>query len=237
MNRLIRWTLASLALALSSYPAQALTLSSSITQARVLSRDASSSARQRFTDAQITALLNEGQSQAIARTWCAQSSTTIQLVVGTTYYAVPSNFLAVRRVTRDNLQIQEITPAALDSRSRGWETVTGVPLYYFINFSTRGMIGFSPFPTVATDTATIKMDYFIKVNDLSSSSDQPFNGIQEFTDFHYGLPLFAAYRMTLIMGDSTLAGAYLQGYESMVQNLAQRCTDRPNYLPGAIAKP
>ena len=216
-------------------PASARQLSSLRDDARLLARDTGTS-RQRFTDAQITQLLNEGQQQAIARTWCVQSSHTFTLVSGTTYYALPSDFLAVRRVRRDDLMIEEKSPAALDSRTRGWETSTGVPTVYFLNYSTRGVIGFAPFPGATTDTGTIKMDFFSRVADMSSSTDHPFDGIAEFYDFHHGLPFFAAYKMALIDGLTDRAAFFLQQYELMVKTMAERCTDRPNYLPNATGK-
>lgn len=224
------------ALVLSPVVSEARQLSSLITDARLLASDNGSS-RRRFTDAQITAFINDGQSQAISRSWCVQKSTSFQLASGTTYYATPSDFVAVRRITKDKLNLQEMTPAGLDGRSRGWENSSGPPTYYFLNYSTRGVIGFAPFPGATTDTGTVKMDYFARVADLSASTDHPYNGIIEMYDFHHGLPYYAAFKMALIEGRINESNAYLTQWEIVLKTMGERCTDRPNYLPSASGRP
>jgi len=205
--------------------------------ARLLARDAGSSSRTRFSDSEVLNFLNEGQREVIARTKCIERSYTFQLVTGTTYYSQPSDFLTVRRVTRGNLVLSELTPAALDGRSRGWETATGKPTYYFTNFSSRGLVGFSPFPGTSVDTDTIRMDYFASATNMSSASDVPFNGIGELVDYHQILSYYAATRMVAIDGRVSLATLYAQIYELMLKQMGENCKMRPNYLPSAAATP
>jgi hypothetical protein len=209
------------------------TLSSLLTHTRVLAFDAASSTRQRFTDTQLTELLNIGQRQMIGETRCLQASYNFTLALGTTYYAMPSDFLTVRRLTIGSKNLQEMSPAALDGRSRGWETASGYPTYYFINFSSPTSIGFAPFPAASTDTDTIKVDYFQKAADLSASSDVPFNGVTRLYEFHHGLAYYAAGVAMLTYGRADLAKAYMDVYTLVTQQLGKRCRENPNYLPGA----
>ena len=199
--------------------------------------DAASSTRQRFTDAQITRWINIAQEQAVGAGNCLIGSMNFELVVGTTYYDLPANFQNFSRVTLGNLYIQEMSPAALDGRSRGWETATGHPTYYFVNFSSRGKVGFAPFPGTTSDTDTVKLEYYIHPEELSNSTDEPFNGVNELDDFHSALPYYAASNMMLIDGLATQSQAYMAQFNAIVTQMAKECKSRPNYLPSAAASP
>src|SRR5258708_21417272 len=118
------------------------TLSQLITDARILVID-STTTRQRFSDSQITEFINQGMRLAIGENHCLQQSFIFNLVPGTTYYNLPANYDAMFRVTIGGKWMHELTPAALDGRSRGWEQSSGYPTYYFINFSSRSMVHFA----------------------------------------------------------------------------------------------
>ena len=228
---IVRW----LVLILIASPAYCRTLTQLEGDSRILARDAGSNTRQRFSNSEIDNFLNEGAREAISRTRCIERSFTFQLTRGVTYYALPTDYLTARRVTRGNLALSELTPAALDGRSRGWEVATGKPTYYFVNWSSRGLVGFTPFPTQAADTDTVKMDYFAMTQAMSASSDTPFNGISEFTDYHQMLPYYAAARMTAIDGRVSLTTLYVQVYELMLKSMSEHCKARDNYLPSGTA--
>ncbi len=226
------------ALLLCAGNARAENLSSLITDARVLARDASSSTRQRFTDAQITELLNQGQREAIAGTHCIVLSTQFQLSPGTTYYPLPSNFTSVTRVTRSKYgAMTEKSPAALDGQSRGWELAGGTPTYYFLNFSSRGLVGFATWPVTSSDTDTIKVEYYAQANDLANSTDIPFNGIGELYDYHHALPYFAAAVMSSVDSLFTQSTGFMTLYSSVITTMKSRCLERVNYSPSAVAVP
>lgn len=211
-------------------------LSSLITDSRVLATD-NSTERQRFSDAQIAQLLNDAQRQAISVTWCLEKSVQFELVAGTTYYSLPSDFLAFRRVTRDHMLLNEMTPAALDSKSEGWEEASGLATYYFVNFSSPSKIGVAPFPQTSTDTGTIRMDYFQQPTDMSASVDQPFNGVITLYPYHNALAYYAASRMASIDGRMDVSPLFLQQYAAYVDQMKNKCKERPNYLPGARSSP
>jgi hypothetical protein len=209
------------------------TLSQLITDSRVLVLDSASTTRQRFSDTQITELLNQAQRQAVNHSRCLSAALTFSLTPGVTYYALPSNFLYFERVTVGSKWLQEMTPAALDGRSRGWEASSGYPTYYFINFSSRTQIGFAPWPAASTDTDTVKVEYDIAANDLANSTDIPFNGVTELQEYQHGLAYYAAAIMATIEGLDSQAKAYMSVYSQTIKDMTDSCRERPNYLPSA----
>lgn len=208
-----------------------------ISDARVLALDASSASRQRFTDAQITQFINVGQTEAMIQSHCLLQSTTFTLTPGATYYPLPTNFLSMNRVTIGKLYATEMTPASLDGRSRGWEAASGHPTYYFIDFATRGVVGFTPWPATLSDIDTIKLEYYVQAKDLANNTDVPFNGINELNDYHHSLAYFAASLMTSIDGWATQAQTYMALFTNSTLAMKNRCTERPNYLPSAAGTP
>lgn len=214
--------------------ARAVTLSTLRTTARLLSDD-NGTVRTRFTDAQVNGLLNEGQATAIARSWCIHKPYSFDLVSGTTYYSLPSDFLAMRRLTSDWLDLPEMSPAALSGRSRTWEDSSGTPTYYFINFSSRTKVGFAPFPDTVSDTTTIRMEYFASVTDMTASVGA-FNDIAELQAYAHMLPYYAAFRMAIIDGRTGVAEAFLAQFELLLKSMMERCFERPNYNPSATGR-
>src|SRR5258708_15475060 len=135
------------------------------------------------------------------------------------------------RVTIGGKWMQELTPAALDGRSRGWEQSSGYPTYYFINFSSRSMVGFAPFPAAASDTDTVKVEYDISANDLVLSTDLPYNGVNELQQWDHMLAYYASSIMAALDGNGTLSDRYMAIYTANKKVMEDHCTERPNYLP------
>lgn len=235
--RRIYWGFVFLALGGLVRPAGALTLSQLIAEARTLALDGSSSTRQRFSDSQVTEFLNEGQREALTQTRCLRQSLIFQLVPGTTYYALPSNYLTMERLTIGQKYIQEMSPAALDGRSRAWEAASGYPTYYFVNFSSPSYVGFAPWPAQSTDTDTIKMEFDVQATDLASASDVPYNNEIQMYDYHHGLAYFAAAMMSAIDGQTPRMTFYQGVYGGVTAAMAKRCLERPNYLPSGTGTP
>lgn len=213
------------------------TLSQLITDARVLQHDAASNTRQRFTDAQITEFINQGQREALAAAPCLFQNIVFTLSPGTTYYPLPSNYTSIRRVTVGSKWIQELSPGGLDGRSRGWEAASGYPTYYFVNFSSRGLVGFAPWPAQAADTDTVKVEYNVQATDLAAAADLPFNGVNELQDYHHALAYFAAAMMAAVDEHPSQSSAYMGVFSMMAKQMGANCTQRPNYLPSAVGTP
>jgi hypothetical protein len=215
--------------------AEALTLSEIRTQIRVHVKDVGvAGTRQTFTDAQLNALINEAQRDVINATWAIQDQTTISLVAGTTYYALPNDLIEISRVTFNNKNLKETTFAAEDAEASNaaWETTGGLPSKYFQDSTQPGYIGFKPYPNTSANTGTIKLFYIAFPSDIANDSDVPFNGVPRLYAFHDLLILYTCYKIFLIQGNQTKFQMYATQYESRIALMAGKYGSKPNYTPG-----
>lgn len=218
-------------LLLLSLPAEAITLSTIRADCRVLIQDTGST-RNRFSDSQLLRFINEGQKDLVQFAKPIRKSTQFELVAGTTYYSAPADFLVPIRITRSHQLLPELSVQGLDKQI-SWQTVGGLPINYFVNHSSRSLIGFYPFPNSSTSTGTIRMEYSGQATDLSGDSDQPFNSIVELQPYGYAISLFCAYRGQVLNGNTQIAQAYYAEYSQLRNMLASDAFSRPNYKPGA----
>jgi len=216
--------------------AEAKTAAQLIIDARVLSRDPSGTGRARFTDSQILGFINEAQRDTIGATLCIRKAYVFDTIVGSAYYSLPSDFMQIDRVLSDNQKLEEKSPSKLDQASSEWETETGEPINYFINFSSRTKIGLFPYPIVDADTETVKVEYYAQAAELTVS-DIPFDAITELTPFHSMLSFYAASEMGYIDGLISQADRYFQRYMVYRNNLNEYCRARPGYLPQVNVSP
>jgi hypothetical protein len=230
MRKFLSVAILGLALVIPPGSAFSLTMSEVRNEARKLALDAGT--RTRFTDAQLLAFANEGQRQAVVSARSIIKSFQFQSVSGTTYYAMPSDFLQVYRVTGDYDLIDEATPEAID-KSDGWQEISGDPTHYFVHWATRTYIGLYPYPD-SVSTGTIRVEYYAQVADLSGDSSIPFNGIRELYPYHYSVAYFTAAMMSAIDGRQDLATIYMAQYAAVVDKMGKEAMNRPNYKPGLI---
>ncbi len=212
-------------------------LSQLVSDVRVLTQDAANSSYSHFSDAQITTLLNQAQREVLAGSHCLQQTLVFQLVPGTTYYPLPTNYTVIERLTIGAKSIPQMTPAALDSQSLGWEYASGYPNRYFINFSSRGLVGFEPFPQTSTDTDTIKVDYDVQAQDLVNATDYPYNAVNELQDYQHALAYWAASVIEQIDQQQQRAAPYLTLYAAVAAQMKMKCRDLTNYKPSASGQP
>lgn len=205
--------------------------------ARILVLDSTNTTRQRFDDSTVYEYLNQGMRQAVAQSYCLEQNIVFSLVPGIQYYTLPSNYEEITRVTIGQKYIPQQSVAALDGKSRGWEAATGYPTYYFINFSSRSLIGFAPFPATATDTDTIKVEFNIAPTDMVLTTDLPFNGISELQVYDHMLAYYAAAIMAQVNDMSEQAKDYMSIYTSLLTTMSQKCMVQGQYLPSASASP
>ena len=193
------------------HQARALTLADLRTEARVLSLDNGS--RLRFSTSTIDNWLNEAQRIAAVETRAIRKAGAFELVAGTTYYGLPSNFLHVARVTFKYRELGEETPESLAGKI-GWNWIEskGQPSSYYLNFSTRTNIAFYPWP--------------------SATSDEPWSGIDELVAHHRLLAYFAAAHMTAIDGRQDLSAFYMGMFSAGLERMKREANDRPSYRPG-----
>ena len=173
----------------------------------------------------------------MASNHCMQFSLSFQLIQGTTYYSLPSNYDTIMRVTIGQKYIPQQSVASLDGKSRGWEAASGYPSYYFINFSSRTMIGFAPWPQQPSDIDTIKIEYDIQPNNMVLTTDLPFNGISELSQYDHMLAYYAAAQMASVNSDMDHYKAYMDYYNAFMKVMEDHCTEVPAYLPSAAGSP
>lgn len=216
-----------------SNAAHALTLSQIQTEVRVRTKD-TFTGRQRYTDTQLTALINEAQRDVINNTWVISKSYTFTTLAGTTYYMLPTDILAIQRVTSSYQNLPETTLIKQDgdNANSSWELSAGTPIYYFQDYAQSNQLGLYPFPLNTTSTTSIKIIYSSQGTDLAGATDVPFNGELRYLPYHDLLIFYPAYRIFLIEGESDKATAYRQEYESRLIVMEQAIGKKPNYVPG-----
>lgn len=216
--------------------AVALSLATLKTDARRLALDEGAT-RQRFSSEQIGAWIHEAQEIAIEESRAILKSSQFELVSGTTYYDMPDDFMAMDRLTHDNETLYEVTPEALDRTSR-WIETGAEPTNYYINFASRTMVAFYPWPDSSSSTGTIRYSYWAQAADQADDETDedfiPYNGITELLPYHYGLSYYAAARMAIIDGRMDLANIYTAQWRASVEALKRSAKQRPSYRPGAI---
>jgi hypothetical protein len=188
----------------------------------------------------LTVDFNQSQRDIINNTWCVQNSTTFITVIGTTYYALPSDFITPIRVTSNFANVPETSLIQLDSLNgnTAWPLLSGTNLqYYFVDWSqatktVNAVIGLYPYPQNNLSTTSVKIQYYATVPDLSAGGDVPFNNQINLYPYHDLLMYFAAYRIFLIEGEVDKANLYRQEYESRLGVMATAVGKRPNFIPG-----
>lgn len=213
------------------------TLSALEADARLLVLDSTTTTRQRFSSAQVDNFINQGMRSAIMSDNCLQNSLSFQLIPGTTYYALPSNYENILRVTVGYKYIPQQSVAALDGKSRGWEVASGYPTYYYIDYSSRSLLGFAPWPQQSSDTDTVKVEYTVSPTDMVNGTDLPFNSVNELQVFDHYLAYYAGAIMATVDDLPERAKAYMDVYAAGVKQLNASCVASPAYLPSGVASP
>ncbi len=192
---------------------------------------------QRHSDDFINDLINEGQKDAVNRTWCIEDVETLTLVAQTTYYDLASDMIAVRQVyfidsNGSNTMLEEVMERSLRQSNPDFESDVGSPTEYFVRQSTSGAnaleMGIRPVPSSVT-TETVQYYFFTQATALSSDSDIPFDGLSHLVQYHQILGYYAAARIYLIEGNLTVAGGYNTLYESGVTIMKDRIGEAPNF--------
>lgn len=217
-------------------PVHALTGAEVISRARTYLRDTSSDAsRQRFSDSDLLGFLNDGQREANSYAWLMKSSYTFTLSGGTTEYAMPSDFMATWRVEYARKKLDQTSINELDALSIGWKSASGTPQRYYLYTATTTLMGFQPAPTTLT-TATVTVYYIQRTQDLTSSSQTPFNGWTQMQPYHSALSYYIAYRGLWLVGDTSLADRYMQEWSGFIEMMRTGMLKMPDYNPGAAGR-
>ncbi len=232
-------------LAVVSGISQATTLLASdvLTRARIYLRDQSTGAnRQQFSDATLLQFLSDGMREANAQNWILQGSTTFNLSLGTTEYAMPGDFMATLRLWYKPsggsfLKLQQTTMDQLDEQSAGWMGAKGTPTRYYMDRSTAAVyIGFYPAPSVSNSTGPVILYYVMQPADITATTSTPFNGNLILQPYVSALAYYVAYRGFLTVEEIDLANNYLQYWVSFLAMMRQGPTKTPDYNPGFVGQ-
>lgn len=210
----------------------ALNLGDIRTEVRLHIKDSNTS-RQNYSDTQLNNIINQAHRDACNISWVVKKSTSLELVSGTTHYALPSDLYQIARVTFRNENLEEKSLAGLDGEfsDSDWETVGGYPEDYYQNPVLPGYISFYPYPNSSTSTGTIKINYIGMANLMSSDSDKPFNGDDRYQDFSDMLIWYTVASIFSIEGKVDRVQTYFNMYESRLALMIDKVGQKINYFP------
>lgn len=210
----------------------ALNLGEIRTEIRLHIKDSNTS-RQNYSDSQLNNIINQAHRDVVNLSWVIKKSTSIELVSGTTHYALPTDFLQITRVTvrRENMEEKSLAGLDGDFPRSDWEISAGDPEDYYQDPTLPGYISFYPWPNSSTSTGTVKVNYLAKANSLTSDSDEPFNGDDLYQDYSDILIWYTCYQVMAIEGRADKAQYYLNAYESRLALMIDKLGQKVNYFP------
>ena len=218
--------------ALSSPKLHALTAQQIDNEVRLYLKDnATNTTRQQFTDTTILNFINDGQREANAIGWLLQSSYTFTLVGGTTYYNLPSDFMAPQRVLFNNVKLDATSLNQLDASAAGWVSSNGQPINYYIYSANPSQMGFYPVPTT-TSTGTVILFYIQQPVELTSLTQTPFNGWPILTPYHSALIYYVTYRCYLTLEEQELGTPYYNEWINFLTFMKTGVMKQPDFNPG-----
>ena len=231
-----------------AFPAQALTLSEIKTQIRVAIRDnPADSSRRRYSDSLLLQFANEGQREVNNLTWACDTSQTYVLSPLTTYYALPTNLIAVHQVYfKDRagglIELDEKLQRSLYDEFPSWDKSNGSPIYYWVSSSSGTsatasnplQISYIPIPT-RQSTGTVTIWFYSQPSDLSSDSDIPFDAQAELLPYNMTLAYYVIARIKFIEARNDEAVTYQGIYQTAVAIMKDRIGRAPNVTAGVSA--
>jgi hypothetical protein len=205
------------------------------TMVRSLVRDNTpSSGSPVFSDTLLGEYINIIQREIAMNTWCIEDSHTYTIVAGQREYQFTSDMVAITRVTLDNELIEQKSIAKLDD-SDTWEVnvQTATPTNYYVRHTTVSVIGFDTFPSTSTDTSFTAW-YVKNPTEMSSDTDEPFNGQARLEPFHYAIVLGASALISYAYGKPSDGDKYYTLYIDRVKVMEQVIRLTPDYA-GSIS--
>lgn len=232
-----------LLLLLGAHVSLALTLSDMRTAIRRNVRDtATSTTLQRYTDAMITAIINEGQRDVVTNTWCITKATSVSVSADVSA-ALPTDVIQVYRVLYNSASLPEINfqQEDADSGYTSWTASTDTVPSYFIQDKTRtsGTTNIQMQLTVYPQpqaVATLKVFYYATAPDLSSDADLPFNSQSWLTLYDDLLVWYGTYRLLYIEGMADKANLFKSMYDTRLQVLYEDYGAKIQRVPAVPTK-
>ena len=194
------------------------------------------------TDAQIVALLNEGQIKLCMEAYLLLTSATTSTVASQAAYSVPSDFIKIEAVFIYNTSTgnkRKLRP--IDLMRRDPERSTGDPLYYYIwgtnvSSSNSFTVNLQPIPSTS---GTSDLEIWFRQRPLTMVSGGQAPEIPE--HFQYALPCYAAWK--LFQRDQSplslsLAGMYKAEWDEWIRSaqafINPLTLDQPSTIPDVM---
>ena len=229
-------------------PAIALTLSDIRTQVRIAIRDnPADTSRYRYSNATLLQFINEGQREVNNLTWACDTSQTYVLTPLTTYYALPTDLIAVHQAyfkdkTGNLIELEEYLQKTLYDQFPSWDKSNGSPVYYWVSSSSGTsitasnplQISYIPIPT-RQSTGTVTIWYYNQPSDLASDSDIPFDGQAQLLSYNMAIAYHAISRIKSIEARNDEAGTYQAMYQTAIAIMKDRIGRAPNVTSGVRA--
>ena len=250
MRRVLYGLLVLLAIVPGTSPGDTVLLSANdvLVRARVYLRDQSTAAnRQQFPDATLLQFLSDGMREANAQNWLFIASTTFTLSLGTTEYALPSDFMATMRVWYKPqggtyLKLNQTSMDQLDAQSVGWVNAAGTPTAYYLDKSAPAInaiglplnynLGFYPAPSTTASTGPVIVYYVQQSQDATSIGSVLFNGNLAYQPYASALAYYVAARGFQTVEETDLSDSYFKLWLAFLQLQHQGMAKSPDFSPG-----
>jgi hypothetical protein len=176
----------------------------------------------RYSSATIYSLINTAQRIVAINTLCIETYATQTLTAGTTEYLLPSNCLAVSRVTMNsfdtngNMYLPQKTVFGMDYDAKTWDVSRSTPTAYFLR---NRYMGFYPAPKYGT--AKVTLWYYKIPTIMTTGSSFVYDGNVLLETYWETLAIYAAYKLYLGEGRTDMTAQLapeFSGSISAIQN-------------------
>lgn len=202
------------------------------TLSRALARDPiPTSGAPRISEVMVSSYTNIAMQEIVSYTWCLEDTVSYSTVVGQREYTLPSDFIAIQRLTIDNTLITATSISKLDINDSSWvaNITTGTPSKYYLNPGL-DVFGFDSIPSTTTDHV-ISINYIKQPPMLVNDTDIPFDSQNRLTPYHYTICLWVASMMCYTDNRPTEGDRYYAMYVDRVKNMATSIRLSGDYYP------
>jgi len=185
-----------------------------------------------FSDTLIDEYINIVQREIAMNTWCIEDYHTYTIAVGQEEYQFESDMVAITRLTIDDELISQKSVSKLDDEDGSWDVskATSTPSYYYVRHTTVSVIGFDTIPSTTTDTSFTAW-YIKNPTELTSDTDEPFDGQDRLDPFHYAIVLGASALISYAYGKPTDGDKYYMLYVDRINVMERVIRVTPDYVP------
>jgi len=207
----------------------ALTVSDIRSQVRLRIKDLDST-RQRYTDAQLLGIFNEGQRDVIGATLALGTQRSfLSIPAGTTMYQLTGadeEIIQVYRVVFNDANLNELDIKQIDSdnNNASFFGTVGTPTAFYVRKDLPGYVGLYPTPNFGT--GTLRVSYHKYPDDLTGDSSVPYDGAVNLYTYHNLLIYHACMTIFAVEGDFNKSAFYKTLYDAGLQVMNENLGER-----------